>query len=142
MRWRALLSLLAVLWLLVLLAVAVGWGPFAPSSLPPAFSPSYHAVPNWIKQENLPPRAVPGAKLFAVTGCTGCHMYDGSGTQLLGAPDLTAIGARHLGLEFEMAQLNCPSCVKRDSQMPGYSSLGPKRLRQLALFLESSKGRR
>src|SRR6195256_5064691 len=30
-------------------------------------------VPTWIKKEKLPPAAVPGAKLFAVAGCTACH---------------------------------------------------------------------
>src|ERR1700741_4237265 len=30
-------------------------------------------VPRWIQQENLPPAAVPGAMLFATSGCTACH---------------------------------------------------------------------
>ena len=56
-------------------------------------------VPHWIKQENLPNAAVPGAKLFAVAGCTACHTYAGSGgSSNLGAPDLTAIGTRNLGI--------------------------------------------
>jgi cbb3-type cytochrome oxidase cytochrome c subunit len=140
MRWRALLSLLALLWLFVLVAVGVGWGPFAPSRLPPAFSPPQHAVPRWIKIENLRPDAVAGTKLFSVAGCTACHTYAGSGTQLLKAPDLTAIGSRNLGIDFQIRHLKCPSCVVRDSPMPPFASLGVKRLRQLAIFLEASKG--
>src|SRR6476659_82936 len=140
MRWRALLSLLALLWLFVLVAVAVGWGPFAPSSLPPSYSPPQHAVPRWINLENLPRRAVSGAQLFSVAGCTACHTYAGAGAQSLNAPDLTAIGARHLGVAFEIRHLRCPSCVNRGSPMSAYASLGQKRLRQLALFLEASKG--
>jgi cbb3-type cytochrome oxidase cytochrome c subunit len=138
---RALLSLLGLVWVLVLLAVAVGWGPFAASSLPSTFSqPPVHAVPSWIAREHLPPRAVAGAKLFMVTGCTACHTYAGSGSQNLGAPDLTAIGSRHLGREFEIAHLACPSCVITGSAMPAYAPLGGKRLRDLAFFLEASKG--
>ena len=34
-------------------------------------------VPHWVAVNNLPPAAVPGAKLFAVSGCTACHTYDG-----------------------------------------------------------------
>ena len=97
-------------------------------------------VPSWIKAENLPPEAVPGAKLFAVAGCTACHTYDGSGGQNLGAPDLTNIGLRNLGVQFQIAHLKCPSCVNPGSPMPKFESLGAQRLMQLALFLEASKG--
>ena len=97
-------------------------------------------VPNWIRVERLPPAAIPGAELFSVTGCLGCHTYAGSGKQLLDAPDLTAIGTRRLGLPYEIKHLKCPACVKPGSAMPGYASLGRERLRQLAIFLEASKG--
>jgi mono/diheme cytochrome c family protein len=97
-------------------------------------------VPSWVKQENLPPNAVPGAALFAVAGCTACHTYDGSGKQLLHAPDLTAIGTLGLGVTVEIEHLKCPSCVNPGSPMPAFATLGRKRLRQLAIFLEASKG--
>jgi hypothetical protein len=96
-------------------------------------------VPSWIKQENLPPEAVPGANLFAVAGCTVCHTYLGSGASNLGAPDLTAIGLRHLGIAGEIKHLQCPSCISAGSPMPSFASLGKKRLTQLAIFLEASK---
>jgi menaquinol-cytochrome c reductase cytochrome b/c subunit len=98
-------------------------------------------VPSWVKQENLPPAAVPGAKLFAVAGCTACHTYLGTGSSNLGAPDLTAIGSRNLGLQFQIDHLKCPSCVNPGSPMPKFASLGEERLRQLAVFLEASKGK-
>src|SRR5262249_8696415 len=98
-------------------------------------------VPSWIKAENLPPEAIPGAKLFSVAGCTACHTYLGAGSSNLGAPDLTAIGSRNLGVMFQIAHLRCPSCVNPGSPMPPFASLGRKRLRQLAIFLEASKGR-
>jgi len=98
-------------------------------------------VPNWVQQEKLPANAVPGAKLFAVAGCTACHTYLGTGSSNLGAPDLTAIGSRNLGIQFQINHLKCPSCVNPGSPMPKFESLGDKRLRQLAIFLEASKGK-
>ena len=98
-------------------------------------------VPNWVQQEKLPANAVPGAKLFAVAGCTACHTYLGTGSSNLGAPDLTQIGTRNLGIQFQINHLKCPSCVNPGSPMPKFESLGDKRLRQLAIFLEASKGK-
>ena len=98
-------------------------------------------VPNWVKAEKLPANAVPGAKLFAVAGCTACHTYLGTGSSNLGAPDLTAIGARKLGVDFQIRHLKCPSCVNPGSPMPKFESLGDARLHDLAVFLEASKGR-
>jgi len=99
-------------------------------------------VPNWVKAERLPAAALPGAKLFATAGCTACHTYLGTGSSNLGAPDLTAIGSRNLGVDFQIRHLQCPSCVTPGSPMPKFESLGAQRLRQLAVFLEASKGKR
>jgi menaquinol-cytochrome c reductase cytochrome b/c subunit len=98
-------------------------------------------VPSWVKAEKLPPAAVPGAKLFAESGCTACHTYLGSGGAQLGAPDLSAIGKSNLGIDFQIRHLKCPSCVNPGSPMPKFESLGETRLRQLAIFLEASKGK-
>jgi mono/diheme cytochrome c family protein len=98
-------------------------------------------VPHWVKAEALPAKAVPGAKLFAVAGCTACHTYLGTGSSNLGAPDLTQIGTRNLGIQFQINHLKCPSCVNPGSPMPKFASLGDARLHQLAVFLESSKGK-
>jgi menaquinol-cytochrome c reductase cytochrome b/c subunit len=99
-------------------------------------------VPHWISVEKLPPAAVPGAKLFAVAGCTACHTYLGTGSSNLGAPDLTNIGTRNLGIAFQIRHLQCPSCVNPGSPMPKFASLGTKRLHDLAVFLEASKGKK
>ncbi len=99
-------------------------------------------VPSWVKAENLPAAAIPGAKLFAVSGCTACHTYSGSGGAALGAPDLTAIGSRGLGVDLQIKHLKDPSSVTPGSPMPKFASLGDARLRQLAVFLEASKGKR
>ena len=99
-------------------------------------------VPSWVKAEHLPAAAIPGAKLFAVSGCTACHTYSGSGGSELGAPDLTAIGSRGLGVDFQIKHLKDPSSVTPGSPMPKFASLGDARLRQLAIFLEASKGKK
>jgi quinol---cytochrome c reductase cytochrome c subunit, bacillus type len=98
-------------------------------------------IPRWIKDERLPAAAKPGVTLFASAGCTACHTYDGAGGQNLGAPDLTNIGSRNLGIQFQINHLKCPSCVNPGSPMPPFASLGDARLRQLAIFLEASKGK-
>jgi len=97
-------------------------------------------VASWVRKERLPSAAVPGANVFATAGCTACHTYAGSGQKALNAPDLTAIGSRHLGVAFEIRFLRCPSCVNPGSPMPPFDQLGTRRLRQLAVFLDDSKG--
>jgi cytochrome c553 len=96
-------------------------------------------VSRWMKDEKLRPMARAGARQFAITGCTACHTYDGAGDSNLGAPDLTTIGVHHLGIRFQVSHLKCPSCVNPGSPMPSFP-LGKKRLHQLAVFLEASKG--
>jgi menaquinol-cytochrome c reductase cytochrome b/c subunit len=99
-------------------------------------------APVWAQKEgftgNQP--AVAGAKLFAVAGCLNCHTYNGDGSSNLGAPDLTAEGAKNKGTKFQVDHLNCPSCQNPGSPMPSFSGLGPQRLQNLAAFLEASKG--
>jgi mono/diheme cytochrome c family protein len=142
MRRHALLALGALLWLLVLVAVGCDWGPFSGTAPEALSSSAQRDIPSWVLRERLPPRAVPGARLFAIAGCTACHTYAGAGASNLGAPNLTAIGTRHLGIAFEIRHLRCPSCVVPGSPMPTFATLGSKRLRQLAIFLEASKGTR
>jgi hypothetical protein len=97
---------------------------------------------DWIRLERLPPAARPGALLFSSSGCTACHTYLGDGRSNLGAPDLTSIGAKNLGVAYYVRFLRCPSCLRSGSTMPAFDSLGAARLRRLAVFLEASKGRR
>jgi menaquinol-cytochrome c reductase cytochrome b/c subunit len=97
-------------------------------------------VPNWVKSEKLPPQAVPGAKLFATSGCLNCHTYLGVGGSQLGAPDLSAEGSKNKGITFQIEHLKCPSCVNKGSPMPSFAAFGNANLRKLASFLEASKG--
>jgi mono/diheme cytochrome c family protein len=99
-------------------------------------------VPHWAAREGFTanPTAVAGAKLFAVAGCLNCHTYNGLGSHNLGAPDLTAEGAKGKGIAFQVAHLKCPACVNPGSPMPSFAGLGDANLHKLATFLESSKG--
>jgi quinol---cytochrome c reductase cytochrome c subunit, bacillus type len=97
-------------------------------------------VPSWIARENLPRHAQPGALLFAESGCLNCHMYLGAGSSNLGAPDLTAEGKKNKGVTSQISHLKCPSCVNPGSPMPSFAAFSDEQLRDLALFLEASKG--
>jgi ubiquinol-cytochrome c reductase cytochrome b subunit len=80
-----------------------------------------------------------GANLFAESGCANCHTYLGTGSSNLGAPDLSAEGAKNKGVQFQIDHLKCPSCVNPGSPMPPFP-LGDDNLHHLAVFLEASKG--
>jgi cytochrome c553 len=97
-------------------------------------------VPKWIKQQQLPPAAAPGAKLFSQSGCLTCHTYLGAGSSNLGAPNLTAEGKANKGIQFQISHLKCPSCVNPGSPMPSFAALGDANLHKLAIFLEDSCG--
>jgi menaquinol-cytochrome c reductase cytochrome b/c subunit len=99
-------------------------------------------VPKWAAKQGFTnnAQAVAGAKLFAVSGCLNCHTYLGDGGHNLGAPELTAEGAKNKGLAFQIAHLKCPACVNSGSPMPSFAGLGQANLTDLAHFLEASKG--
>jgi mono/diheme cytochrome c family protein len=100
------------------------------------------AIPTWEQKQGFTgnKEAVAGANLFAESGCVSCHTYLGTGSSNLGAPDLSAEGAKGKGIQFQIDHLKCPSCVNPGSPMPVFASLGEDNLHQLATFLEASKG--
>jgi len=97
-------------------------------------------VPTWVKKEQLPANAVPGAKLFASSGCLQCHTYLGTGSSNLGAPDLSAEGTKGKGIEFQVKHLRDPRSTTPGSAMPSFADLGDENIRKIAIFLEASKG--
>jgi menaquinol-cytochrome c reductase cytochrome b/c subunit len=99
-------------------------------------------VPSWAKQQGFSGNqsAIAGAKTFAVSGCLNCHTYLGVGGGFAGAPNLTAEGAKNKGIDFQVRHLKNPAGVNPGSPMPSFAGLGETRLRQLAAFLEASKG--
>ena len=114
-------------------------------------------VPEWIEEgnliqnaaqlEGLPPGAdseqlvTDGARLFSESGCLNCHLYMGSGSSNLGAPDLTEEGLKERGIAYQVDHLECPQCVTPGSQMPAFAQLGEENLLALAVFLEASQGK-
>jgi menaquinol-cytochrome c reductase cytochrome b/c subunit len=99
-------------------------------------------VPTWAKKQGFEnnPQAIAGAKLFAVAGCLNCHTYLGDGGTNLGAPDLSAEGAKNKGIDFQVRHLQNPASVNPGSPMPSFAGLGTQRLTEIAHFLEASKG--
>jgi cytochrome c553 len=100
------------------------------------------AIPEWEATQGFTgnQQAIAGANLFAESGCTNCHTYLGTGSSNLGAPDLTAEGAKKKGVQFQVSHLECPSCANPGSPMPSFKDLGNENLQKLASFLEASKG--
>ena len=118
---------------------------FPPQAHLPRTEHHPHSAPGDFFEESdlhvhLPAGAIPGAKIFAQVGCLNCHSYLGSGGGYAGAPDLSAEGSKGKGIQFQIDHLICPSCKNAGSPMPPFKALGDQRLRQLAIFLEASKG--
>jgi menaquinol-cytochrome c reductase cytochrome b/c subunit len=97
-------------------------------------------VDRWAQETNLPEDALPGAELFAQAGCLNCHVYLGDGAENLGAPELTDEGTKGRGVQWQIDHLKCPSCLTPGSPMPSFAELGDDQLREIAVFLEASKG--
>ena len=99
-------------------------------------------MPSWAKTQGFSGNqaASAGAKLFAVSGCLNCHTYLGTGGGFPGAPNLSAEGAKHRGITFQINHIKCPSCVNPGSPMQPFPDLGQDNLHHLAVFLEASKG--
>jgi quinol---cytochrome c reductase cytochrome c subunit, bacillus type len=99
-------------------------------------------VPAWASKEGFSANAtaVAGAHLFAQIGCLNCHTYNGSGSGNLGAPDLSAEGAKGRGIDFQIRHLKNPPGVHPGSPMPSFAVQGASNLNELATFLEASKG--
>ena len=89
--------------------------------------------------QQLPPNAVPGAKLFAQSGCLTCHTYLGTGSSNLGAPDLTAIGTTNSDPKFFSSYVANPRKYGNPI-MPVFASLGQEKLDQIGVFLAHAKG--
>src|SRR6266540_648559 len=99
-------------------------------------------APTWAQKQGFAgnKQALAGARLFAESGCLTCHTYLATGSSNLGAPDLSGEGSKGNGIQFQINHLKCPSCVNSGSPMPPFADLPPENLRQLATFLEASKG--
>jgi menaquinol-cytochrome c reductase cytochrome b/c subunit len=104
------------------------------------------AVPEWAERQGFADndQAVQGARLFAETGCAQCHTYLGIGSQNLGAPDLSEIGAGDRGVDYFRSYVANPSEFG-NPVMPRYGeefggALDEEQLTAVATFLDASKG--
>jgi menaquinol-cytochrome c reductase cytochrome b/c subunit len=125
---------------LVLVAISMGVLTYKGATAEEAGAGAEQQVPVWMEKFNLPENARAGAELFAVSGCLNCHTYDGTGASQLGAPDLTEEGNRNRGIQWQIDHLENPSAITPGSAMPSFAGLGEENLRNLAIFLEASKG--
>jgi menaquinol-cytochrome c reductase cytochrome b/c subunit len=125
---------------LVLTAISMGVLTYKGATAEEASAVGATTVDAWMQKFNLPQNARAGALLFTEAGCLNCHTYDGEGTSALGAPDLTDEGTRNRGIQWQIDHLEAPSQVTPGSPMPSFAGLGEQNLRNLAIFLEASKG--
>jgi menaquinol-cytochrome c reductase cytochrome b/c subunit len=97
-------------------------------------------VPSWAEQQGFTgdKQATAGATLFAQSGCLNCHTYLGQGGGLLGAPDLSSIGATN-DAKFFVQYLTNPAAYG-NTVMGSYAYLGADNLASLGAFLAASKG--
>jgi menaquinol-cytochrome c reductase cytochrome b/c subunit len=102
-------------------------------------------VPQWAERQGFQgdEQALAGAQLFAETGCTQCHVYLGTGSANLGAPDLSEIGGTNDAEYFTRYVANPRQFG--NNVMPVYGErfggeLSDDNLRQIGAFLEASKG--
>ena len=99
----------------------------------------------WQQANSLPETAHEGAVIVAGSGCLSCHVYAGSGSQNVGAPELTAIGAQE-GKDAEyFARYVANPRAFGNNVMPVFGkefggSLSDEQLQQVGTFLAASKG--
>jgi quinol---cytochrome c reductase cytochrome c subunit, bacillus type len=97
-------------------------------------------VPEWAEEQGFAdnPEAMDGARLFAASGCLGCHTYLGQGAGTLGAPDLSEVGDRYD--QRTLVQYLSNPAQFGNTVMGSYAYLGEENLSALAAFLDASTG--
>ena len=98
------------------------------------------AVDDWsVQQGGFSPEAREGAEIFAQVGCLQCHVYLGSGSANVGAPELSSYGEGGRKGDALTSYIANPSQFG-NNVMPSFENLGEENLGKLAAFLEASKG--
>jgi menaquinol-cytochrome c reductase cytochrome b/c subunit len=127
----------------ILTVIAMGTLTYKGATAKEALASELAALPKeWATKQGFEgnKEALAGAVLFTQAGCLTCHTYLGTGSSNLGAPDLSEIGNKGLGIDTQIKHLRDPSSVTPGSPMPPFASLGDANLHKLAVFLEASKG--
>jgi hypothetical protein len=100
----------------------------------------------WQKSNNLPDSVHDGGIIVAEAGCLNCHVYAGSGSANVGAPELTAIGAQSGKDAAYFARYVANPREFGNQIMPVFSKkivgtgLSDEQLQQVGEFLAASKG--
>jgi menaquinol-cytochrome c reductase cytochrome b/c subunit len=97
------------------------------------------AVDEWAQTQNLSQEGREGAEIFAQVGCLQCHIYLGSGSANVGAPELSDIGSSGRDAEYFADYVANPAEFG-NTVMPPFENLGEENLRKVGVFLEESKG--
>jgi hypothetical protein len=124
---------------LIVVAISMGILTYKGGTVEEALGASEELITTWQSENNLPEEALPGARLFAESGCMNCHTYLGSGSPNLGAPDLSDIGSGGRGVDGFARYIADPSQFG-NNVMPQYQALGEENLRAIGVFLDASKG--
>ena len=127
----------------ILTVIAMGTLTYKGATAKEALASELASLPKeWAKKQGFEGNkdALAGAVLFTQAGCLTCHTYLGTGSSNLGAPDLSEIGNKGLGIDTQIKHLKDPGSVTPGSPMPPFAQLGDVNLRRLAVFLEASKG--
>src|SRR5215204_7327977 len=96
------------------------------------------AVDNWSqRQGGFSPEATRGAEIFAQVGCLQCHIYLGSGSANVGAPELSDIGASGQTVDYFKRYVANPAAFG-NNVMPSFENLGDENLNAVATFLFES----
>ena len=117
-----------------------GVAPARQFTVPPIERATSATIARWIREAELPARAVPGARLFGREGCLSCHTYLGSGTRRHGGGDLTREGRTGRSGAFLRGYIARPYLLG-NTLMPSYADLSTANLNALAEFLKASRGR-
>ena len=124
----------------ILVVVSMGVLTYKGATAEESLGGSEELINTWVEDNNLPEEARAGATLFAEAGCQQCHTYLGAGSANLGAPDLTDIGTSGRGVDYFQRYVADPSQFG-NSVMPRYGeTFSEEQLRNLAVFLDASKG--
>ena len=98
------------------------------------------AVDTWSQQQGgFSDEERRGAEIFALVGCLQCHIYLGSGSANVGAPELSDYGEGGRTGQALQDYIADPSQFG-NTVMPSFANLGDENLAALAAFLEASKG--
>ena len=98
------------------------------------------AVDSWSEQQGgFSPEARRGAEIFAQVGCLQCHVYLGSGSANVGAPELSDIGSSGQSVDYFHRYVANPAEFG-NNVMPSFENLGDENLNAVATFLFESKG--